>query len=150
MSTKLTDQQIADIKRFWDEDPDSLHSLLIPESDRKGLMFNIPGVLFGLAFEPSERSIPIDMEQKFTANFFRVRAESIVSDISERLRSIICDDLNYCELRKKLKSEGAALAIAVADGLISSTLMIPIPITALSVYLIKKGILDQLCQCDKK
>jgi hypothetical protein len=65
-----------------------------------------------------------------------------------RLRSFcvdtLCIRLKYCENKNM---EGVSLASAVADGLISWGTGFPIPISLLSVYIIKRGILDRWCEC---
>jgi hypothetical protein len=62
-------------------------------------------------------------------------------------RQYLCAEWGYCAKRESLRGEGVALALAVADGLLAFGTGIPVPIAAASVYLVKFGVLDNLCGC---
>jgi hypothetical protein len=68
---------------------------------------------------------------------------------SKQVVQTVCRDVKYCERRqaKTFESEGVTVSIAVADALVSSAIGVPIPIIQLTVYIIKRGILDQICEC---
>lgn len=61
----------------------------------------------------------------------------------------LCKDLDYCAKRraKVFEDEGWAVAIAVGDALLQIVTHVPIPMAVLSVYIIKRGILDTICKC---
>jgi len=64
----------------------------------------------------------------------------------------ICEQVDYCAKRraKVFEAEGWAVAIAVGDALLQIVTHIPVPIAVLTVYAVKRGILDNICQCNEK
>lgn len=62
----------------------------------------------------------------------------------------ICTKFDYCKRRKDgtLESEEITIGIAVADALLSAATSFPIPVTMVSAYIVKKGILDRWCKCN--
>jgi hypothetical protein len=61
----------------------------------------------------------------------------------------MCRKLDYCSKRraKVFEDEGWTVAIAVGDALLQIITHIPVPIAVLSVYIVKRGILDKICKC---
>lgn len=73
-----------------------------------------------------------------------------VNDNLSLMKSVICNDLDYCNSLKKkiLDKEGWKVAISVSDSLTAYATGIPIPIGHLSVYLIRYHLLDKICACE--
>ncbi len=69
---------------------------------------------------------------------------SQVRRFKKEIYELVCVDLAYCQKRD---SDGLDLAVAVADSLVSIASQMPLPVTAVSVYLIKKRVLDKWCDC---
>ena len=47
--------------------------------------------------------------------------------------------------RTLLNTDGAAVAVALADTIISIGLQCPVPVTQMSILLLKRGVLDKIC-----
>jgi hypothetical protein len=56
---------------------------------------------------------------------------------------------NFCKLKRDgtLDSEGWTVAIAIADALASVATGIPLPLTTISVYIVKSRMLNVWCDC---
>lgn len=67
----------------------------------------------------------------------------------DQIRTAICEDLGYCALKKSgaFNGEEHGLAIAICDCIISLKVLLPVPATMLTSYLLRKGILDRWCNC---
>lgn len=83
-----------------------------------------------------------------------VMIESWVRAQLERFDSAmqeLCVRVDYCAKRrsKTFEEDGYAVAIAVGDGLLQIFTQLPLPIVILSVYIIKRGILDEICRCGR-
>jgi hypothetical protein len=148
MASNLTQQQLAQIRQLWKLDARTLEDLVAGGAEEK--------------YRPQEQGLFFLFDRERTGSRSRytstVRSErgatskrAIVARFAEKLamkfKKLLCRDLRYCE---RSKSEGLALAIAVADSLVTATVMIPVPVTAISVYLVRRGILDRVCRCAKK
>lgn len=63
-----------------------------------------------------------------------------------------CVEFEYCEKRRRgdLEKEGYTLSLAVADALLTFATGFPLPVTLISVYLVKNHILDDWCDCPER
>lgn len=82
-----------------------------------------------------------------------ISAETLrrLNESRDLLHQKICVEFRYCERRKEGAFEGdeATIAIGVAESLISAAADLGgVPVASLSVYLIKRRILDEFCDCD--
>jgi hypothetical protein len=74
--------------------------------------------------------------------------DKFINDRKKAIKKLICIRLNYCESKfKHGHTEEVQVAISVCDCLIIFAVNCPVPILLLSCYLIRKRILDKLCQC---
>ena len=139
--SNLQPSQIKEIERLW-KDPDSGASLLVdpPLLADIGRRFppSLPKKGRGPEHEPGMREA------------IETAAKAKIAGIRTVVEDALCKNWNYCAKRKQLGSEGFQLALAVADGLLGVVTKIPVPITALSVYLVKRKLLDNLCHCDQE
>ncbi len=83
---------------------------------------------------------------------FKEIHESVTTFIyqnKEEIKQKICVDLMYCnkEADGEFEKEGWRVAIAIIDSLIVSATQAPIPIATLGVYIVKKQLLQKLCEC---
>ena len=146
--TTITEKQIDEINKYWQWDS-GLEDLIVTESTKQKIKSDLNDAMMGRG--PGQ-GYPIPDEEtwvKFYRNSIKVHAPVIANEIAQKAHKVICEDLKYCEKRENLKDEGATLAIAVADGLLMAAIALPVPLTAISVYLVKKGILDNICDCEK-
>jgi hypothetical protein len=76
---------------------------------------------------------------------------SKIYDYKDQITEIICNDFEYCKKKKNkyFQTEKFTLGISIADSLIMAKTLIPIPIIALSAYLVKENIIDKWCNCEK-
>jgi hypothetical protein len=76
----------------------------------------------------------------------------ILEKYREQIHQAICKDFAYCKRRreKQFETEGVLLCIGVADALLTAITSFPLPVTSVSVYLVKNKILDKWCGCDQK
>ncbi len=83
-------------------------------------------------------------------NIYReIELRDALSAHFNQIKEIVCVDFKYCERRSsgQLESEGVMLAVSIAELLGSKLSGTTIPIVALSVYLVKKRVLDRWCGC---
>jgi hypothetical protein len=63
---------------------------------------------------------------------------------------LICEKLEFCE---RIESQHVKMAIDIADVIFRGKMILvglpPVPPTKFAVYLIRTGLLDDLCQCKK-
>ena len=135
--TNLTQDQIEELEDFWnDSDKVSIALVSADELAHIGHLFK-PSPDEGGIHKPGMRKA-IDSA-----------AERRVKVLSDSIHKTLCVQWRYCERRAAFSGEGIQLCLAVADGLLSAVTQIPIPVTALSVYLVRRGLLDAICQCSK-
>jgi hypothetical protein len=77
-------------------------------------------------------------------------ASATVAESRAKVHRAVCVQFRYCARRKakEFEAEGLTLAIAIADALLLAAVPMVLPVTAVSVYLLKSGILDKWCDCD--
>lgn len=80
--------------------------------------------------------------------------EAIVLYLNERvavLRKTVCEDLGYCNLIRNgvFESDGWATALAISDSLAMYLTGLPVPVVVLSVYVVKRRMLDRICKCEE-
>jgi hypothetical protein len=148
MSVSNNPDQIREIENYWKLDSDDLARLFVSSEEARAIRSEMEDFQTGRGYGNSRR-YPISDKTAFewAQRAISARGEAAAKRFVEINREWLCDNYNYCNKRKELGGEGPALAISVADGLFMATTGIPFPITALSVFLVKRGILDRLCDC---
>jgi hypothetical protein len=135
--SNLTPQQIKEIEMHWNHPAGASIALL---SERE-------------AAEIGQRFPPHIDETGSHAPGMGQAAEwaatQRVMSFSDPIRQALCVQWGYCEKRTKFGGETFQLCLAVADGLLGFATQIPVPMTALSVYLVRRGLLDIICKCSK-
>ena len=130
--SKLTKQQVREIEYLWRYETLAV-SKVIPQDILKDI---------GSRFPPSDLGHEPGM-----AKALEDAAEASVMRYSDPIRQRLCVEWNYCEKRLAFRGEGFQLALSVADALLALVTLIPIPVTSLSVYLVRRGLLDKICRC---
>lgn len=125
----------AENEEFWIDELCRFH----PANSGIGLTKSSTVFEFGSGFKKG----------KEMAEWVHKKILGFVNDNIFLLKSIICDDLDYCETIKPkvLDKEGWKVALSVSDSLASYAIGIPIPIGHLSVYLLRYHVLDKVCSC---
>ena len=80
---------------------------------------------------------------------FRMSVDGKLLGSKLAIQEAVCFPLDYCARRRAgtFEREGLQLAIAVADALVTIATQIPLPVTSVSVYLVKTQLLDRMCEC---
>ena len=135
--SNLTSEQLDEIRRLWDSPALATTRLIEPaELERLGRMF-----------PPFPGNHEHERERRDADETFRAAAERHIDKYREQIHDALCKRWEYCKKRKALATEGFQLSVGVADALLTLATGIPLPVTALSVYLVKRGVLDQICGC---
>jgi hypothetical protein len=143
MASNLTQKQLAQIRHYWKLDVHTLEAVMASGAVEK---YKPRGrVIVEYQKKRPSRDIPHVVNNK-PRPLSTVMAASFAEKLAKKFRKLLCQDLRYCE---RSKSEGLALAISIADSLVMLT-VIPVPVTAISVYLVRRGILDRVCKCAKR
>jgi hypothetical protein len=171
MPKKLTKKQIAEIREYWgSDDRETLRDpifQLIPAQEREQLARqadeavaqarNISNEDFQrqLGHEgktPKSHSIWGGRAAKETLKNYKMAVESKIANFQNQITELVCIKFDYCAKRKRgdFESEEVQLAIAIAELLLTLAAITPVPITMLSVYLVKNGVLDRWCKCNLK
>lgn len=138
----FTNSQIQETKQYWNSDEELLEALYgrLPYFHQFYKRF---GDIDGIISYFSD-SIPDALENR------TLSSDAIENDVKGLIRlmhDLACIEWKYCEKKEFLKSEGFQLSVAIADGLLSLSTGLPIPLTAMSVFFVKKGLLEKLCDC---
>jgi hypothetical protein len=134
--------QIQEIEQYWNSDEEMFKALYgdYPWFHQFYERFgNIDGVVSYFSDNISDA-----LENRIPSN------DAIENDVKGLIRlmhDLACVEWKYCEKKDLLKSEGFQLSVAIADGLLSLSTGLPIPLTAMSVFFVKKGLLEKLCDC---
>jgi hypothetical protein len=144
---------LAEAQRFWNDD-DALMDTLIgglvspPLSQKLAADILANAKSFGLeAYDPD--GPPQYLGGRFGMHLRKskeIYVDSWVRGVASDFKYLICEQCAYCANRQQM--DGVNLAATIADALLSSAAAMPIPLTTIGVYLVKKGILDQLCGCN--
>ena len=135
--SNLTKNQIAELEQLWNNPSNATTSLVSADE-----LAHI-----GRRFTPSPDDVGIHKPGMSEA--IDNAAERRVMSYSDPIRQTLCVQWGYCGRRDAFRGEGFQLCLAVADGLLAAVTQIPMPITVLSVYLVRRGLLDTICQCSK-
>jgi hypothetical protein len=76
----------------------------------------------------------------------RSKTASAISDAKVKLKKVACGQLRYCERRETAIE---IVVIGLVDAAITEFSRIPLPTIAICVYIVKKRMLDPLCECVK-
>lgn len=156
--TKISDAQREEIKHLWNVTDEALDIHLdatsvfsgrysdIEEEVRREMQREGKGIprgaagLFGIEFAKRLR-------RKHVAEF-----ERLVARYAKEIEEAVCVKFAYCDKRRKgdFETEGWTVATGVADALLTHATGFPLPVTTVSVYLVKRRVLDLWCECDKK
>jgi hypothetical protein len=151
----LSEEQAQRIKEIFSSDEEwaIINDLVSPE-ERSVIS---EGVKDGLRrhgapidYGPSEEGIwggRVAMDiKRYLADTAKKRLEQYRAQIC----GAVCVQFQYCKRRreKQFETEGVMLALAVADSILAVLTPFPLPVTSVSVYLVKTRLLDQWCQCD--
>jgi hypothetical protein len=127
-------------------------ALSVDSETRKRVEANVKRLMY----EQERKIIEDDVMNLWGAEFFNLVREQLVSHFRAKVATFhdiihkaVCIDFGYCDRRRKsdLGLEEYALVLAVADALATAKTGIPLPITTVSVYLVKRQILDKWCCC---
>lgn len=160
METRLSSSQQKEIRREWNLSEDDFNNLIentmrsreallreVDEAVRSELEFEgkpapppYSAGLFGLEYMRRLRAALI---RRFEGELYRHQSA---------IYKAVCVDFRYCDRRRKaeFESEGYSVALGVADALLTAGTGIPLPVTTVSVYLVKKMLLDRWCGCGQK
>jgi hypothetical protein len=159
----LSQSQLEEVKQTW-ESFDGLfeetvagaiparRKLEIEEqvrADMKMEGLGAPGPRYG----PEDFSLAIGRSDGIFAHrvYSRLAAEfsQSVAFYSAPIKEAVCVKFAYCRKRRsgELQGEGWTIAAGVSDALLTYLTSFPLPATTVGVYLVKKGILDELCGC---
>jgi hypothetical protein len=138
----FTNAQIQETEQYWNSDEEMFKALY---GDRPWFhqFYKRFGDIDGVASYFSD-NISDALENRTLSN------DAIENDVKGLIRlmhDLACVEWKYCEKKDLLKSEGFQLSVAIADGLLSLSTGLPIPLTAISVFFVKKGLLEKLCNC---
>ena len=149
---RLSPEERDEIMSMWDWTEDQLASQVVPEAVEREISERLERIstrsIGGSRHGPKYEPISPDELPKKIFRAIRARGHTLLRNFADGLERSICDEMDYCEKKKILAKEGPVLAITVADALLSASIQIPLPITAVSVYLVKAGVLDRLCECE--
>jgi hypothetical protein len=88
-----------------------------------------------------------DTKKSQQENVQKQISEAIKAD-EGRIKKLICTELNYCE---RISSERVKVIIDIVDaiviGKITLLTALPIPLVRVTVYIVRKKMLDPLCDC---
>jgi hypothetical protein len=74
-----------------------------------------------------------------------------IRPLESQLRETICVNFEYCKKREQPRfADGWTLAAGIADSMLAWWTQFPVPVTSISVYLVKYRVVEQLCDCDGK
>lgn len=133
--SNLTKEQIIELERLWNNS-DNITSTLVSADDLARI---------GQRFKPSLEKMGYHKPGMREA--IEKAAEQRVMSFAEKIREIVCLQWGYCGRRDAFRGEGFQLCLAVADALLGAVTHIPVPMTVLSVYLVRRGLLDKICRC---
>lgn len=151
----LTKKQQEEVRRLWSLDPIELDSRFdnLAFKDRSAVEFEVKHEM------REEGKIIVDHAANLYGGEYlarlsgrlQERVEIRLSAYRSAITDVVCIKTAYCARRLKgdFEKEGWQLATMVADALLALH-GLPFPVTTISVFLIKKGILDQWCGCGKK
>ena len=160
MST-LSESQIKEIREYWDNESSLNNAIikLLPGDEQRKASEAAIDVLV-LDGKVSEHEVEEWKQHKYAARWggehanlwMRMlldRSERVLEQWKDQIYDAVCVKFQYCKRRKDgaFQKEGLLLAIAVADSLLSASLMLPIPLTSVAVYIVKHHILDKWCRC---
>jgi len=140
--TYVTNSHIEETKQYWNSDEELLKALYgrLPYFHQFYKRF---GDTNGIVSYFSD-SIPDALENRVLSSD---AIENEVKNLIRLMHDLTCVEWKYCERKEFLKSESFQLSVAISDGLLSLSTGLPIPLTAISVFLVKKGLLEKLCDC---
>ncbi|HEX8131058.1 MAG TPA: hypothetical protein VF527_18295 [Pyrinomonadaceae bacterium] len=155
LTNNLTQEQIEEIRRSWKDISEAEWEMVhrVPWEIKKSLDNQVVAQMAheGKALHDFGRNL----YGAEAARRYKDRVLSwIVGELDQyhdQIHSIVCTKSDYCNKRKqkKFEEEGYVIAIAVADALMTVVTGLPVPITLISVYIVKRGILDKWCKCSE-
>lgn len=155
--THLSEEDRTQIEELFGLDSSSLDWKLTKILNRE-TRENIESVIReAMAKDGKDLPGPFDRYESRYGGEFAIRVrDSLMSIVAAEVNSLhdslyetVCVGWNYCAKRKekKFQTEEVTLSIAIADILLSAATQIPLPVTLISVYLVKRGVLDKWCKC---
>ena len=80
---------------------------------------------------------------------FKPVLRSLIKEYSNQIQGVICVEFKYCEKRNRqeYREAGYKLATEIAERLQGAGLGISLPMTWLSVYLLRTAMLNRVCKC---
>ncbi|BAY64327.1 hypothetical protein NIES22_44230 [Calothrix brevissima NIES-22] len=138
-----TNSQIEETEQYWNSDEEMLKALYgdLPYFHQFYKRFDgIDGIVSYFS-----DSISDALDNRIPSSD---AIENKVKNTIRLMHDLACVEWKYCEKKEFLKSEGFQLSVAIADGLLSLSTGLPIPLTAMSVFFVKKGLLEKLCSCE--
>jgi hypothetical protein len=142
VASNLSRAQLTQMRQLWKQDLQTLEAQITG-----GTPYVARRAGYSYYDKKAKSGHPATVERERVGAYRAPAATNLAERIAKRFKKVLCHDLRYCE---RSKSEGLALAISVADSLVMVGTMLPVPVTAISVYLVRRGILDRVCKCGKK
>lgn len=149
MNTHISETQLEKMQQYWESEQALFADLLKKLKPHEQESLRNSDMLLTLFFR-NDVSLSRKKEE---INYLSMEAGLMsatvheLSSYAEMVRVQICDSWSYCKKRQALQAEGFQLAVTVADALLSMGVGLPLPVTAISVYLVKRQLLDKLCGC---
>jgi hypothetical protein len=145
-------QNLEEAQRFWNNDEALMDTLIgglvsrpLTEEFEAQILSN--RAAFGLeAYDPG--GPPQYLGGRFAMHLRRSKemyVDSWLRTVASDFKYLLCEQCAYCANRNHM--DEVNLAATIADAILSSAAAMPIPVTTIGVYLVKKGILDQVCGC---
>jgi hypothetical protein len=133
---RVSQTQIAEVARLWRLGDQQLFGAMFPEVPRSSWYSKPPPRLPPGRFWAAEPT---------TQELFRNRK---LGQLWRSVRSTfkaVCG--SYCANRARFSGDSVNLACTVLDALMAFQWNFPAPITAVTVYAVRNGLMDNLCKC---
>lgn len=152
---KLSEQQAQRIKEIFSSDEEwAIINDLVSAEERSVISEGIKDGLrregVPIDYEPGQEGIWGGRVAMDIKSYLAATAKKRIEKYRAQICAAVCVQFQYCKRRreKQFETEGVMLALAVADSILTALTSFPLPVTSVSVYLVKTRLLDQWCQCD--
>jgi hypothetical protein len=149
----LNEDELRELRQYW-EDPhafDAALRALFPEDVKRTVRARVLSAMEaeGKIFVPGTKNRWGGERAKRELAVFRAHFAAPLSKQRDAIRSAVCEGLRYCERKRSREFQGDYfnLALMVADALLAVSGVMPFPVTAVTVYVVRYGFLDELCGC---
>lgn len=150
---KLNQREIKQLRRYW-EKPDAFEQALwslFSEDVKHDIERQVTAEMAqeGKHFTPDTASIWGGERARRELERLLAEIRRYLHERYEMIHHAICVDFEYCRRKKEneFQSDHFTLVIAVADALLPAVTGVPLPITTITVYALRYGVLDNWCAC---